>query len=168
MKDNKLKDLSKIQQRTSDLKSKIIDSEAFSKYLLHKEMNKHRQRGRMNANNLLINNIIKDADKMKTEDEKAIIFERFQKLKELLEVKPGVNIELQEFKRNYYEDIKKIEKMKGEENKLKLQKEIDELLVQKVEIELEIKRIEEKQKSHDTQDEPGAYEWVLLIYPKLK
>ena len=33
LKDNKLKDLSKIQQRTSDLKSKIIDSEAFSKYL---------------------------------------------------------------------------------------------------------------------------------------
>ena len=106
--------------------------------------------------------------KMKTKDEKVIIFERFQKLKELLEVKPGVNIELQEFKRNYYEDIKKIEKMRGEENKLRLQKEKDKLFVEKVKIELEIKRIEEKQKPHDTQDKPGAYERVLFIYPKLK
>ena len=159
------KDLMKIQQRASDLKIQIEDSEVFSKYLVHKEMTRLRFRDTDKDNELLICKTARIISQAKTEEEKTIIRNRFEKMRHLLVPEPEVNQDLEDFKlihdaeiedlkrshsqlvdeisNKHNEEVEEIKKILEEEI-VKSNKEKENLLNQRVEVEQEFKKIKDQ------------------------
>ena len=104
------KDLMKIQQRASDLKMQIEDSEVFSKYLVHKEMSRLRFRDTDKENELLIYKTARIISQAKTEEEKTMIRNRFEKISHLLVPEPKVNQDLEDFKLKHNTEIEDLKK----------------------------------------------------------
>ena len=124
------KDLMKIQQRASDLKMQIEDSEVFSKYLVHKEMTRLRFRDADKDNELLICKTARIISQAKTEEEKTMIRNRFEKVRHLLVPEPEVNQELEDFKLKHdaeIEDLKRSHSQLVDEITSKHSKEIEEI-----------------------------------------
>ena len=161
----KPKDLINIQQRASDLKMQIEDSEVFSKYLVHKEMTRLRFRDAEKENELLICKTARIISQVKTEEEKIMIRNRLEKVSHLFVSEPEVNQDLEDFKLKHdaeIEDLKKshsqlvdeitnklseeIEEIKKihEEERVKNSKEKEDLLNQRIEIEQELQKIRDK------------------------
>ena len=137
LKVDKIKDLAKIQQKSSNLKSRITESEVFMKYLLHKEMNKHRLREKIIETKNIMSNISKDHDKIQTEEEREAIFESFHKLKKLMYPNPSSNPELEELEIKHKREIKAIKKEmnKLQDQKIQLEQELNEIKQADTEIE---------------------------------
>ena len=159
------KDLIEIQQRASDLKIQIEDSEVFSKYLVHKEITRLRFRDAEKENELFICKTARIISQAKTEEEKTMIRNRLEKVRHLLAPEPEVNQDLEDFKLKHnteIEDLKKshnqlveeisnkhseeIEEIKKihEEEKLKNSKEKEDLINQRIEIEQEFQKIKDQ------------------------
>ena len=159
------KDLMEIQQRASNLRMQITDSEIFSKYLVHKEMTRLRFRDADKEIKLLLSKTAKIISQAKTEEEKAVIRNKFEKFNHLLVLEPEVNKELEDFKLKHnteIEDLKKshsqlvdeitnkhIEETKEikkvlEEESAKNSKEKEDLLNQRIEIEQEFQKISDQ------------------------
>ena len=155
------KDLMEIQQRASDLKMQIEDSEVFSKYLVHKEMTKLRFKDADKQNELFLSKTARIISQAKTEEEKAMIRNWFEKVRHLLVPELDVNKELEDFELKYdaeIEDLKKSDNQHVEEIKNKLsedgmeikkileeeivknRKKKEDLLNKSVEIEQELKK----------------------------
>ena len=159
------KDLINIQQRASNLKMQIEDSEVFSKYLVHKEMTRLRFRDADKENELLICKTARIILQAKTEEEKTMIRNRFEKVRHLLSPEPEVNQDLEDFKlkhnteiedlkmshsqlvdeitNKHSEDIEEIKKIL-EEERFKNSKEKEDLLSQRIEVEQEFKKISDQ------------------------
>ena len=161
------KDLMEIQQRASDLKMQIEDSEVFSKYLVHKEMTRLRFRDadKDKDNELFINKTARIISQAKTEEEKAMIRNRFEKISHLLVPELEVNQDLEDFKlkhdaeiedlkrshsqlveeisNKHNEEVEEIKKILDEEI-VKSNKEKENLLNQRVEVEQEFKKIKDQ------------------------
>ena len=156
------KDLMNIQQRVSDLKMQIEDSEVFSKYLVHKEMTRLRFRDADKDNELLICKTARIISQAKTEEEKTMIRNRFEKVRHLFTPEPEVNKDLEDFKLKHdteIEDLKKshnqyideiTNKLREEDMEIKKileevivknRKEKEDLLNQSIEIEQDFKKI---------------------------
>ena len=156
------KDLMNIQQRGSDLKMQIEDSEVFSKYLVHKEMTRLRFRDADKENELLICKTARIISQAKTEEEKTMIRNRFEKVRHLFTQEPEVNKDLEDFKLKHdteIEDLKKshnqyideiTNKLREEDMEIKKileevivknRKEKEDLLNQSIEIEQDFKKI---------------------------
>ena len=156
------KDLMKIQQRASDLKMQIEDSEVFSKYLVHKEMTRLRFKDTDKENELFLSKTARIISQAKTEEEKAMIRNRFEKVRHLLAPEPEANQDLEDFKLRHdteIEDLKKshnqhvdeitnkhneeVEEIKKilEEERFKNNKEKEDLLSQRIEVEQVFKMI---------------------------
>ena len=156
------KDLIEIQQRASDLKIQIEDSEVFSKYLVHKEITRLRFRDAEKENELFICKTARIISQAKTEEEKTMIRNWFEKVRHLLVPELDVNKELEDFELKYdaeIEDLKKSDNQHVEEIKNKLseddmeikkileeeivknRKKKEDLLNKSVEIEQELKKI---------------------------
>ena len=143
------KDLMEIQQRASDLKMQIEDSEVFSKYLVHKEMTRLRFRDAYKDNELLICKTAKIISQAKTEEEKTMIKNRFEKMRHLLVSEPEVNQELEDFKLKHdaeIEDLKKSHSQLVDEITSKHSKEIEEI---KNKYNEEVKEITNKHSEED-------------------
>ena len=144
------KDLMKIQQRASDLKIQIEDSEVFSKYLVHKEMTRLRFRDVDEENELLICKTARIISQVKTEEEKTMIRNRFEKVRHLLVQEPEVNQELEDFKLKYdaeIEDLKRSHRQLVDEISNKHNEEVEEIKNKHNE---EVKEITNK---HNEEDE---------------
>ena len=159
------KDLIEIQQRASDLKMQIEDSEVFSKYLVYKEMTRLRFRDADRENELFLSKTARIISQVKTEEEKIMIRNRLEKVSHLFVSEPEVNQDLEDFKLKHdaeIEDLKKshgqlvdeitnklreeIEEIKkiNEEERVKNSKEKEDLLNQRIEIEQELQKIRDK------------------------
>ena len=159
------KDLLQIQRRASDLRTQIANSEAFSKFLVHKEMTRLRFRDADRDNEMLLRKTARIISEAKTEEEKIMIRNRFERVKHLLAPEPVVNKELEDFKlkhdaeidnikKTHTEELGKVEKKHSEdldelknkfkENKERSDKEKDDLLNQRIEIEQEFKKIKDQ------------------------
>ena len=126
------KNLMEIQQRASDLKMQIEDSEVFSKYLVHKEMTRLRFRDADKENELLICKTARIILKAKTEEEKTMIRNRFEKVRHLLAPENEVNQDLEDFKLNHnieIEDLKKSHSQLVDEITSKHSKEIEKIKI---------------------------------------
>ena len=145
---NKLKDIAKIQQSASALKLKITESEIFSKYLMHKEMNKHRERGKLKESKNFINDLAKDYDMMKTEEDRTAILEKFKNIKNLLSFKHSENQELEEFKRKYLEDVDELKKKQEKYIEI-YENEKNDLIAKNTKLEQELNRIKTMQKENE-------------------
>ena len=124
------KNLMEIQQRASDLKMQIEDSEVFSKYLFHKEMTRLRFRDAEKENELLICKTARIISQAKTEEEKTMIRNRFEKVRHLLAPENEVNQDLEDFKLIHdaeIEDLKKSHSQLIDEVANKHSKEIEEI-----------------------------------------
>ena len=104
------KNLMEIQQRASDLKMQIEDREVFSKYLVHKEMTRLRFRDVDEENELLICKTARIISQAKTEEEKTMIRNRFQKVRHLLVPEPEVNQDLEDFKIKHDAEIEDLKR----------------------------------------------------------
>ena len=159
------KDLINIQQRASDLKMQIENSEVFSKYLVHKKMTRLRFRDADKENELSLSKTARIISQAKTEEEKTMIRNRLEKVSHLFVSEPEVNQDLEDFKLKHdaeIEDLKKshsqlvdeitnklseeIEEIKKihEEERVKNSKEKEDLLNQRIEIEQELQKIRDK------------------------
>ena len=160
-----LKNLMEIQQRGSNLKMQITDSEIFSKYLVHKEMARLRFRDADKENKLLLSKTAKIISQAKTEEEKTIIRNKFEKFNHLLVLEPEVNKELEDFKLKHNKEIEDLKKSHSqlideitnkhieeteeikkvhEEERAKNSKEKEDLLNQRIEIEQEFEKISDQ------------------------
>ena len=138
-----LKDLIQIKQRGLDLKEQIKDSEVFSKYLVHKELARLRFKDAVKDNELLINKTVRIISELKTEEEKTMIRNRPDKISHLLVPVPASNKELEDFKLKHDEEINKL-KCKHMEDEAKYEKEKEDLLNQRIEIEQELQKLKDQ------------------------
>ena len=109
------KDLIGIQERASDLKMQIKDSEVFSKYLIHKEMTRLRFRDADKEKELLLCKTARIISQAKTEEEKTMIRSRFEKVSHLLVSEPDDNSDLEDFKLKHIAEINEIQSKYKEE-----------------------------------------------------
>ena len=146
-----LKDLTQIQQRASDLKTQIKDSEVFSKYLVHKELARLRFRDTDKDNELLIWKTVRFISELKTLEEKTMIRNRLDKISHLLVPEPAVNKELEDFKLKHEEEINEL-KSKHMEDEARYEKEKENILNQRIEIEQELQKLKDQyeEESKDT------------------
>ena len=143
-----LKDLIEIQQRASDLKMQIEDSEVFSKYLVHKEMTRLRFRDTDKESELLICKTERIISQAKTEEEKTMIRNRFEKISHLLVSEPEVNQDLEDFKQKHdaeIEDLKKSHRQLVDEITSKHNEDVEEINNKHIEEIEEIKKIHENE-----------------------
>ena len=137
------KDLKQIKQRGLDLKEQIKDSEIFSKYLVHKELARLRFRDANKDNELLICKTVRVISELKTEEEKIMIRNRMSKISHLLIPELAVNKELEDFKLKHDEEINEL-KSKHREDEAKYEKEKENLMNQRVEIEQELQKLKDQ------------------------
>ena len=138
-----LKDLIQIKQRGLDLKEQIKDSEVFSKYLVHKELARLRFKDAVKDNELLINKTVRLISELKTEEEKTMIRNRLDKISHMLVPEPATNKELENFKLKHDEEINEL-KCKHMEDETKYEKEKEDLLNQRIEIEQELQKLKDQ------------------------
>ena len=142
IKSSKPKDLMQIQLRASNLKMQIKDSEVFSKYLVLKELARLRFRDADKDKELLDCKTVRVISELKTEEEITMIKNKLDKINELLDSKPAVNKELEYFKLKHDEEINEL-KCKHREDEAKYEKEKEDLLNQRIEIEQELKELKD-------------------------
>ena len=159
------KDLIQIKQRGLDLKEQIKDSEVFSKYLVHKELARLRFREVDKDNELLISKTIRVISELKTEEEKLMIRNRMSKIRHLLVPEPAINKELEDFKLKHNEEINEL-KNKCKEDEAKYEKEKEDLLNQRIEIEQELQKLKDQYIEKNKDPMLISYEVKLNFYYK--
>ena len=137
------KELTQIQQRASDLKTQIKNSEVFSKYLVHKELARLRFKDADKDNELLICKTVRLISELKTEEEKTMIRNRLDKISHLLVSEPVVNKELEDFKLKHYKEINEL-KNKHMEDDARYEIEKEDLMNQRIEIEQELQKLKDE------------------------
>ena len=149
------KDLTKIQQRASDLKKQITDSEIFSKYLVHQEMTRLRFRDADKDNELHFCKTARIISQANTEEEKTIIRNKFEKTSHLLVPDPEANQNLEDLLQKHnteIEDLKKSHNQLVDEITNKHSEEVKEITNKhKEEIE-EIKKIYEQERIKNSKE----------------
>ena len=159
------KDLKQIKQRGLDLKEQIKDSEVFSKYLVHKELTRLRFRDANKDSELLICKTVRVISELKTEEEKTIIRNRLNKISYLLVPEPAVNKELEDFKLKHDEEINEL-KNKHKEDEAKYEKEKEDLMNQRIEIEQELQKLKDQYTEPNVDTKLISYELNLNFYLK--
>ena len=159
------KGLIQIKQRGLDLKEQIKDSEVFLKYLVHKELSRLRFRDVNKDNELLISKTVRVISELKTEEEKLMIRNRMSKISHLLVPEPAVNKELEDFKLKHDEEINEL-KIKHMEDEAKYEKEKEDLINQRIEIEQELKKLNDQYTVPNEDKKLISYEVNLNFYYK--
>ena len=157
------KDLKQIKQRGLDIKEQIKNSEVFSKYLVHKELTRLRFRNANKDNELLICKTVRVISELKTEEEKSMIRNRLDKISHLLAPESAVNKELEDFKLKHDEEINEL-KNKHREDKAKYEKEKEDLMNQRIEIEQELQKLKDQYIEQNKDPMLISYEVNLNFY----
>ena len=137
------KDLIQIKLRALNLKEQIKESKVFSKYLVHKELSRLRFRDADKDNELLISKTVRVISELKTEEEKTMIRNRMSKISHLLVPEPAFNKELEDFKLKHDEEINEL-KSKHRVDEAKYEREKEDLLNQRIEIEQELQKLKDQ------------------------
>ena len=153
------KDLIQIKQRGLVLKEQIKNSEVFSKYLVHKELTRLRFREVNKDNELLISKTVRVISELKTEEEKLMIRNRMSKINHLLIPEPAINKELEDFKLKHDEEINQL-KNKHMEDKAKYEKENEDLMNQRIEIEQELQKLKDQYAEQNEDTKLISYELI--------
>ena len=147
------KEIIKIYSRSNELKSHITNSEAYTKYLKHIDLNYYRLKK------------AKLASKHDTpsEDEKNSACEEDSKLKELLKFIPSNRRELNELKKSYMDEITKVKNQRAND-KDAFEKEKEEWLIQRGEIENEISELNNKLNDSSNKSLVISYDVYNILY----
>ena len=125
------------------LEFKITESESYRKYLFHKDMNEHRLRDEKDELKPTVAQAVRDMTHIRVEEQKTAMEERLQNWRNLYESKPPINQELEELKQKYSEEVEMI-KQQQLEDKESYEKEKEEWLAQRIEIEQELNNFKNK------------------------
>ena len=155
-------DLIQIQWRASDLKMQIKNSEVFSKYLVHKELIKLRFKNSDKDNKQLACKTARVKSEHKTEEEKSMIWNSIDNIDHFLDSEPIINKELEDFKLKHDEEIKEL-KRKHKEDEAKYEKEREDLLNQRIEIELELQKLKDQHGEQNEDLELISYEVKFIL-----
>ena len=137
-------DTTLIKQFNNVFKSKITDSDIFSKYMKHKQLIKHIIKDWIEEKELVAQNVC-DLAEVRTEEEKVMFRDKCQNWGTQFPSTSLVNLELEEFKQKHLVEIDEI-KRKGEQDIEALQTENEKLLAQVVEAEQELNVLKNQQK----------------------
>ena len=107
---------------------------------MHKELTKLRFRDTDKDKELLIDKTVRVILELKTEEEKTMIKNKFDKISHFLTPEPVVNKELEDFKLKHDEEINEL-KNKHREDEARYEKEKENLLNQRIEIEQELQKL---------------------------
>ena len=121
----------------------MTDSDVFIKYLKHKQLAKHIINERIEMKEL-VTQIGRDLAKVRAEEEKVMMRDKYQKWRHEFEPKPLLNLELKEFKQKYLAEIDEV-KRKGKKDIKALQTENEKLLAQIVEAEHALNELKDQQ-----------------------
>ena len=112
---------------------------------MHKELARLRFRdaNKDKDNELLICKTVKVISELKTEEEKLMIRSRLDKISHLLVPEPAVNKELEDFKLKHDEEINEL-KSKHREDETKYEREKEDLMNQRIEIEQELQKLKDQ------------------------
>ena len=131
----------------------IKNSEVFSKYLVHKELIKLRFKNSDKDSKQLACKTARVKSEHKTDEEKSMFKNRLGKIIKFVDSEPAVNKELEDFKRKHEEEISKL-KRKHKKIEAKYEKEKEDLLNQRIEIELELQKLKDQHgEQHGEQNE---------------
>ena len=106
-------------------------------------MNEHRLRDEINELKPTVAQAVRDMTHIRVEEQKTEMKERLQNWRNLYESKPPINQELEELKQKYFEEIEMI-KQQQLEDKESYEKEKEEWLAQRAEIEQELNNLKNK------------------------
>ena len=95
-------------------------------------------------NELLIYKTVKVISELKTEEEKTMIRNRFDKISKVLVPESDVSMEFEDFKLKHDEEINKL-KCKYREDEAKYEKEKGDLLNQRIEIEQKLLKLKDEE-----------------------
>ena len=148
-------------------KSKITDSDVFSKYLKHKRLTKHIIKERVEKKEL-VTQIVWDLAEVGAEEEKVMLRDKYQKWRHQFEQKPLINLELEELKQKHLAEIDEIRR-KGEQDIEALQTENEKLLAQVVEVEQTLNKLKIQPKDSIDGTSEISYDALLIkIYENIK
>ena len=156
-----------IQKRASDLKTQIIDSEVFLKYLVHKELNRLRFRELDEDNEQVIRKSAKIISEINTEEEKAIIKNIFKNVGHWLFLETTPNEELEELKLEHDNEINQL-KRKHCEDEAKHDNEKEDMLNKIMEIEQEIKITQDQDTDTECNKEPQLISYEVNLIMKIQ
>ena len=159
------KELMQIKQRVIDLKEQIKESEVFSKYLMHKELIRLRFKDAGKDSEILIDKTVRVISDVNTEEEKIMTKNRLDNISDLLIPEPSVNKELEDFKLKYDEKINEL-KNKHKEDEAKYEKEKEDLLSQRIEIEQELHKL--KDQYTEQSEDPKLISYKVNLNLKLR
>ena len=144
-----------------------MDSEAYRKYLHHNDIIKRRERDKINDDKPPINQVLKDLTDLRVEEEKNSIKESISNWLNKFESKSSIDLELEETKRKFSEDINEIRRLKEEEKK-SYDNDREEWLAKRTEIEEELQDIKIKLKEYSERFGCISYEGINRNYFILK
>ena len=154
------------------LKFKITESESYRKYLFHKDMNEHRLRDENDELKPTVAQAVRDMTEIGVEEQKTAIEETLQNWRNLYEYKPPISQELENIKQKYSEEVEMI-KQQQLEDKESYEKEKEEWLAQRIEIEQELNNFKNKLNDKKTELPSISYDirkfnfkvlnWILNI-----
>ena len=111
---------------------------------------------------LLIYKTVRVISGIKTEDEKLMIRNRLDRISHLLVPKPAVNKELEDFKLKHDEEINEL-KSKHMEDEARYEKEKEDLLNQRIEIEQELQKLKDQYEEECKKPKLISYEVNLNL-----
>ena len=106
-------------------------------------MNEHRLRDEKDELKPTVAQTVRDMTHIRVEEQKTSMEERLQNWRNLYECKPSINHELEELKQKYSEDVEMIIQQQLED-KESYEKEKEEWLAQRIEIEQELNNFKNK------------------------
>ena len=106
--------------------------------------------------------IINDSDKIRNKEEQKDLLEKIQKLKNLLEPKAPLDLEIEELKQKHADEINQIIKQK-EEDKAAYEKDRELWIAQRREIEEELNNLKDQSNAKIEEHKSISYDanWII-------
>ena len=124
-------------------------------------MNEHRLRDEKDELKPTVAQAVRDMTHIRVEEQKIAMEERLQNWRNLYESKSPINQELEELKQKYSEEVEMIKKQQLEDKK-SYEKEKEEWLAQRVEIEQELNNF--KNKLNDKKGELPSISYDIIKF----
>ena len=129
---------------------------------MHKELAKLRFRDADKDNELLSCKTVRLISELKTEEEKLMIRNRVNRISHLFAPEPAVNKELEDFKLKHDEEINEL-KNKHMEDEARYEKENEDLLNQRIEIEQELQKLKDQYEEECKDTKLISYELKFIF-----
>ena len=120
-------------------------------------MNENRLQDEKKELNLTVTQIVNDMTEIRLDEEKTAIKERVQNWRDLFEPKSSTSIEIEKLKMTHLNELKSIKKQQLADKEL-YEKEKEDLLAQRIEIEQELNTLKNQPKENSEVSQSISYD----------